>query len=134
MRRDGWEARLVLAIEDARERPYQLGQHDCFRLACRVIEALTGVDRWPEFRGYATKREALALLARHGATFEDAFDWMLGPRVGVPAARRGDLVCVQTDDGEKHLGVVMGREAAFLAPAGVIWVPVSACLCAWRVG
>lgn len=134
MRIDGWESRLALLLEDARERPYQLGQHDCFRFACRVVEALTGVDRWPEFRGYATRREALALLARHGHSFEDAFDKLAGARIPALKARRGDLVAVQTLDGDKHLGVVTGAEAAFLAPEGLRWVPVRECLCGWRVG
>lgn len=135
MRLDGWESRLALLIEDARERPYLLGQHDCFRLACRVIEALTGVDRWPEFSGYATRREALALLARHGSSFEESFDWFTGgARIDVRQAQRGDLVAIQTVDGDKHLGVVLGAEAAFLAPEGLRWIPVLQCLCAWRIG
>jgi len=134
MRLEGWETRLALVVEEARHAPYALGTHDCFRLACRAVEALTGVDRWPEFAGYTTKREALALLARHGSSFEDAFDHLAGERIEARLARRGDLVCVQTDDGEKHLGVVTGREAAFLAPQGLIWVPLAACRCGWRVG
>lgn len=134
MRLDGWESRLSLLIEEARHRPYALGEHDCFRLACRAVEALTGVDRWPEFAGYTTKREALALLARHGSSFEGAFDKLAGERVEARLARRGDLVCVQSEDGEKHLGVVTGQDAAFLAPEGIRWVSVAACRCAWRVG
>ncbi len=133
---DGWERRLEAVIEDARHRPYALGEHDCFRVACRAIEALTGVDRWPEFAGrYATKREALALLAAHGSSFEAAFDWFFGaPSLYPSLARRGDVVAVQTADGEKHLGVVLGAQAAFLAPAGLVFVPVLMCMCAWRVG
>ena len=134
MRLQGWETRLALLVEEARCRPYQLGEHDCFRMACRVVEALTGVDRWPEFAGYRTKREALALLARNGSSFEDAFDKLAGERIEARAARRGDLVCVQSEDGEKHLGVVTGQDAAFLAPDGIRWVPIAACTCAWRVG
>lgn len=135
MRLPGWETRLALLVEEARHRPYTLGEHDCFRMACRAVEALTGVDRWPEFAGYRTKREALALLARHGSSFEAAFDWFFGGgRIEARAARRGDLVCVQSEDGEKHLGVVTGQDAAFLAPEGIRWVRISACVCGWRVG
>lgn len=134
MRLEGWESRLALLVEEARHAPYELGVHDCFRMACRVVEALTGIDRWPEFAGYRTKREALALLARHGSSFEDAFDKLSGERIEARQARRGDLVCVQTGDREKHLGVVTGQDAAFLAPAGVTWVPLAACRCGWRVG
>ncbi len=134
MRREGWESRLALVIQAARYTPYELGTHDCFRVACRVVEALTGVDRWHEFAGYTTKREALALIASHGSSFEAAFDWLLGPRWDVRLARRGDLCCVQTEDGEKHLGVCLGREVALTAPEGLIYTPLLSCLCCWRIG
>lgn len=135
MRLDGWESRLSLLVEEARHRPYALGEHDCFRLACRAVEALTGVDRWTPHAGYRTRREALVALASHGSTFEDSMDRVLDcPRAAVADACRGDIVCVQSADGEKHLGVVTGRDAAFLGPEGIRWVAVSACVAAWRVG
>jgi hypothetical protein len=134
-RLEGWESRLAAVIEDARIREYRLGEHDCFRLACRAIEALTGEDRWPEFAGYATKREALAKLAQYGKTFEDAGDWFFGsPRVPVAQARRGDVCAAQTPDGEKHLGVCIGARVALLADGGLTFWRLSKCLCAWRVG
>ena len=135
MRLEGWEKRLAAVIEAARTEPYVLGQHDCFRVACASVEALTGIDRWPEFAGYTTKREALAKLAAHGSTFEAAGDWFFGsPSVSVRLARRGDICCVQTVDGEKHLGVCLGRDTAVLAPEGLTFVATLLCRCAWRVG
>lgn len=134
VRAEGWEDRLVWVIEAARNQPYELGVHDCFRLACRSIEALTGVDRWPEFVGYTTKREALAKLAVHGSTFEDAGDWFFGgPRVRPLSARRGDICAYQTADGEKHLGVCLGAAVAVMRPEGLGFVRMDECLCAWRV-
>jgi len=131
----GWEARLHAVIEAARATPYVLGTHDCFRLACRVIEALTGVDRWPDFAGYATKREALTMIARHGSTFERAGDWFFQwGRVDLRQARRGDIVALQTPDGEKHLGICLGRLAAYLSPSGLLFLPTKSGSCAWRVG
>lgn len=135
MRLEGWEGRLDGLIEGARARPYELGTHDCFRLACAVIEALTGADRWPEFAGYRTRREALLLIARHGSSFELAFDWFFGaPRVDVKLARRGDLCALQSADGQKHLGVCLGARTALLADEGLTFAPTLSCLCAWRVG
>src|SRR6266508_3556525 len=70
----GWEDRLAEAIAAARAKPYVLGEHDCFRLACAVVRALTGEDRWPQWRGrYASKREALRLIAEAGRDFTAAF-------------------------------------------------------------
>jgi uncharacterized protein DUF6950 len=137
MRLEGWEGRLVAAIEAARARPYELGAWDCFRFACSCVEALTGVNRWGEFAGrYRSRRESLALIAEHGSTFEAAFDWFFSAQaVDVRAAQRGDIVAYRGPDGEKHLGVVTldGTQAALLGPEGLAFVPVLTCLCAWRV-
>jgi len=136
MRLEGWEARLAAVLEAARGRRYVLGEHDCFRLACQVVEALTGVDRWPEFGGwYRTKREALALIALHGSSFESAFSWFFGgPSVAVGLARAGDIAKFVDAAGEAHLGVVIDASVAVLGPEGLAFVPRSACACAWRVG
>ena len=134
-RQDGWEGRLAAVIDDARRRPYVLGEHDCFRVACRVVEALTGVDRWPAFAGYRTRREALLKLAQYGGTFEAAGDWFFGaPAVDVRWARRGDLLALQTEDGEKHAAVCVGVDAALLVEGGLVFVPAMTCLCCWRIG
>jgi len=135
MRLQGWESRLAQVIEAARHRPYVLGQADCFRFACESVEALTGENRWPEFAGkYSTEREALHLLAQHGHSFEDAFDWFFNvQRSDVRLARRGDIVAL-ANGGQKHLGVCGGALVAALGPEGVVSVPILECLCAWRIG
>jgi hypothetical protein len=134
VRRPGWEERLAALIETARHEPYQLGVHDCFRLACRVVEALTGVDRWPQFAGYTTKREALELLAQHGTSFEAAFDWFFGcTHLHRFMARRGDIVALH-DGHEKHLGVCLGHRVAALQPEGLLFLPLDQALCCWRIG
>lgn len=148
MRLEGWERRLFGVIEDARARPYVLGEHDCFRVACRVIEALTGIDRWPEFRGYKTRREALRNIATRGKSFTEAGDWFFGvPNMPPALARRGDIAAIVTDEllknnegeivgeyKEHHLAVVMGKQCAGLMDKGLIWLPTEWALCAWRVG
>lgn len=134
-RLEGWDKRLAQVIESARDKPYQLGEHDCFRVTCQTVEALTGVNRWPDFAGYKTVRDALALIARHGPTFERAFDRFFGsPNVDVRCARRGDIVAVAAADGQKHLGVCLGSQSAVLQSTGLQFVPTMTCLCAWRVG
>lgn len=133
-RREGWEARLQAIIEDARARPYVLGEHDCFRVTCRVIAALTGRDLWPAFRGYTTRRESLAALARHGASFETAFDAVLGlRRISLPAAGRGDIAACIDRAGEKHLCIIVDHRAALLLADGLQFIPKARCHAAWRV-
>lgn len=131
----GWESRLAAALEAARARPYELGVHDCFRLACVVIEALTGVDRWPEFRGtYRSRREALVRLAHYGSSWRAAGDAFFGaPAVPALAARRGDICSLELE-GESHLGVCTGAQAAMLCERGLLGIALERCDYAWRVG
>ena len=135
MRRPGWERRLEHRLEAARTRPYVLGEHDCFRVVCAAVEALTGVDRWPEFAGrYRTRREALALIASYGSNFLAAFDWFFGGRrIDVRWAQRGDICALATPDGERHLGVCLGERTAVLGAQGLIKMRTLDCICAWRV-
>jgi hypothetical protein len=104
-------------------------------MALRAVEALTGVDKWPPFEGrYRTRREAVALIAEHGSNFIAAFDaFFETPNVNVRLAQRGDIVALADAYGEKHLGVCIGAETAFLAPGGLVRVPTMTCLCCWRV-
>lgn len=135
MRLEGWEQRLAELVEWARSREYVLGEHDCFRFACEVIKALTGEDRWPEFAGYRTRREAMAKLAQYGSNFEDAGDWFFRrPRVEKQWAQRGDVVAFMTVDGEKHLGICLGADCCGLTDKGLVFFPTSQATCAWRVG
>jgi hypothetical protein len=127
--------KVLAVLQLAQARPYQLGVHDCFRVACQVVQALTGVDRWPQFAGYRSEREAKALLARHGRSFEAAFDWFFGrAHICTQQAIPGDICALETADGEKHLGVCLGADTVFLAPEGLVYVPTVTCLCCWKVG
>lgn len=143
----GWESRLAKVLEDAARRPYQLGEHDCFRLACMAVEAMTGADLWAGWAGrYRTKREALRLLAEYaaeaselavaaGPAFTRAFSRLFG---GAPVcmgrARRGDVAEYVDGRGEQHLGVVNGADVAVLLEGGAGYVPRSSCVHAWRIG
>lgn len=135
MRRQGWEVRLAEVIEAARERPYELGVHDCFRVACQAVLALTGEDLWSRFSGYRTKREALAYIARHGRSFDACFDHVFGVTSrDARMARRGDLLKFVDELGEAHLGVCVGSEVAVLLETGLGFVPRAACERCWRIG
>lgn len=136
-RRNDWPERLTAVIEAARRRPYVLGEHDCLRLACAVVEAMTGTDFWPRFAGYKTKREALVTIARIAPSLGEAVSVTLGvPPMRVFAAWRGDIVLYRDAEGQDHLGIMLGPQVALAAPEGWMLVPLShpGLLCAWRVG
>lgn len=135
VRLEGWEARLDALVDDVRDRQYVLGAHDCLRVACRAVEALTGRDLWPSLAGYHTRREALAVIGRYGRTLADAVDCVLGVSRDAPLmARRGDVVLYA--DREPHLGVCLGPYAVVTVEAGLQSVRLNhpGVICCWRVG
>jgi hypothetical protein len=135
-RREGWEARLAEVVEWARAKPYELGTHDCVRVAFRAVEALTGVDLWAEWgRTYRTKEDAARIVIDIGGGFTGCFSTVFGgDPLPMPAARRGDIAEFRDPDGEKHLGVVTGASVAVLGEHGVGFIPRSACRHCWRIG
>jgi hypothetical protein len=92
-RKPDWETRLAVYLEPLRLRPFAWGSHDCCTFASGAVEAMTGVDPMPEFRGrYTTARGSVKALRKIGAgdlatTLDRKF------RAVSPAlAHRGDIV------------------------------------------
>jgi hypothetical protein len=111
-----WPERLAALITAAEHRPFDDARWNCGRFAMAVVVACTGR------RSSWQHRSSLAEMA----------DTTGHPRVPVPFARAGDVVLAADPD---RLGVVLdaGR-AAFVGPAGLLRLPVTACATAWRVG
>ena len=121
-RTQDWPERLAQTVAWAQSIPYEIGRHDCLIFACKCIEAMTGVDFWPKFAGYKTRREAVETLAKHGSTLEAAAASVIGTELLAPlSARRGDLVTFRDKYGE-HLGVCTGHHVAVLGHQGLIHV------------
>ena len=133
----GWEERLEAVLVAAANKPYRIGTHDCLRLACRAVEALTGVDYWREFAGrYKSQRDALRRIRMYGDTLTDAVTVVLGitPK-GPLMARRGDLLTYRDESGE-HIGVCAGATVALMAEGGLVYVALddASLLFSWRIG
>jgi hypothetical protein len=92
-RKPDWDARLAAYLEPLRLRPFAWGSHDCCTFAAGAVEAMTGVDPMPEFRGrYSTAIGSARALTRFGkGTLEKTLD---GKFEAIPAAlaHRGDIV------------------------------------------
>jgi hypothetical protein len=135
-RLDGWEARLAVLFKDAHQKPYVLGQHDCFSFACAAVLALTGVDLWSQWAGaYSDRRGALRAIATYGGNFTDAASKLFGSApVPMHRAMRGDICEYRDREGEKHLGVVDGSHCTVLGEHRVGTLPRSDFEHAWRIG
>ena len=134
-RLEGWERRLERVIQAAENEPYVLGVHDCFRVACQAVEALTGVDLWAQWAGrYRTQHEAHQLVTDYGGGFDGAFSKLFGTEPVNPLlAQRGDILKFE-QNGIPHLGVCRGRVAVVLGEYGLLSVPLRSCTHVWKIG
>jgi hypothetical protein len=134
-RLEGWERRLEDVLQAAESEPYVLGVHDCFKVACAAVHALTGVDFWPEWAGrYNTQQEALRLIVEYGGDFDGAFSRLFGTELGNPLfARRGDVLKFESE-GVPHLGVCRGRGVVVLGEKGLQTIPLRSCAGVWKIG
>jgi hypothetical protein len=135
-RKQDWPEQLAVQIAGAQALPYQIGQHDCLRFTCRVIEAMTGVDFWQQFGGYTSLREAQDKITSIAPTLKEAVCKVLGGEPQpVVQARRGDVVLF-TDGYGQHLGICTGARVAVLQRHGLAMLPINnvGMICAVRVG
>jgi hypothetical protein len=104
---DGWEDRLLTVLAEEMAANYEPGQHDCFVMACRTVEALTGEHPYPGVF-YTTDSGAVKALRKRG--FDRLGDAMaaLFPEREAGYAQRGDLAILAADtQAHDTLGVVM---------------------------
>lgn len=134
-RREDWPSRLAAAIEDARDKPFRWGSHDCGLFAGACVQAMTDVDPVAEFRGqYDDEDGARAtMLAIAGGGLRAVWYRALGPAMNnVRMARRGDVALIEIG-GIEVTGIVAGSRVACLTEAGVAMVPAHRIVAAWRV-
>lgn len=130
-----WPERFAAFMKAAGARPFEWGAWDCGHFVCDCALAITGEDPGAQWRGaYDSPMSAARMLLEQGFDGPAAWaDHVIGRRVGVAYARRGDWVAF--DDGNSlALGVVCGEQAAFLSPAGLTFRPALRCVAAWPIG
>jgi hypothetical protein len=130
MRISAWEDALVNYIATKRDEPFEYGVNDCCLFAAGAVEAITGEDPMPEFRGkYDSLKGSLKVIKEVGAgTLEATLDQKF-PEVPISHAQRGDLAFA---DGS--VGVVMGGFAYFVSDDGLERINRSLWDKCWSVG
>ena len=128
-----WEQILAAALTQARAQPFIWGQNDCATWAFDLHRNLTGgPDHAALWRGrYSTPKGCERLRRKLGwNTLEEGGRSLLGEPLADPRlAQRGDLVLGCDPEA---FGVVIGAKAAFVAPEGLVRVPLATCRLAWR--
>lgn len=119
MRYPDWPIRLNEYVAEAQKKEFKLGEHDCCTFAAGAIEAMTGKDWMPEFRGhYDDWKSAEDALDEIG--YDNLYKTLtkkFGPAVIGQKGRKGDLAFY---DGS--CGIVLGRYAMFLGENGYVYV------------
>lgn len=140
MRPLDWPERLAAMVEEARNKPFAWGSHDCALWACSVIAMLTDIDPAESVRGtYQTTVGAVRALRELGGHhlrdvalhLADLYDF---PEIPPAMAQRGDLVlCPSGAEWPEALGVCLGAKAAITGATRLTFVPMSTALLAWRI-
>ena len=124
-------------LEEARNKPYKIGEHDCALFVTDIMRVFSGRDYSKAFRGkYKTQTGALKLIKRLSGgeeSLREAATNVFGIDPLKPAwAMRGSPVLYK-EDGQEHLGVSTGTHAAVLHEDGLKFIPLSDCECCWNI-
>jgi hypothetical protein len=130
MRISTWEEALSNYIITKRHEPFEHGVNDCCLFAAGAVEAITGEDPMPEFRGkYDSLKTSLKAINDIGAgTLEATMDGKF-PEVAIGHAQRGDLAFFNDS-----VGVVVGGFAYFVSDDGLERINRSLWNKCWSVG
>lgn len=131
-RKTGWSELLYDAIAVAGQREFSWGTHDCCLFAADVLLATTGTDFAAPVRGYTTREEAEAIIARYGGMEAMITSLVGSDPVHVSRARRGDLVLANLENGPTA-GICIGRLSTFTLARGLTTRPTSTAMLAWRI-
>lgn len=128
---------LVLSIiESEMSKPYAYGRSDCFSLACRLVDGLTGSDHFKTYgSNYKTLKGAQWALRKQGhKSLVEFWTEHLTP-VPPAMAQTGDLAILHFDGekrGQQHCAICVGRFVTKIN-TGQKQFPLSAVIAAFRV-
>lgn len=122
MRVNGWDARLVAAVEKHSALPFAWGVSDCCMFPLDCIVAVLGRDPWPDLHTYDSRLGAARCLALQG--FENLGDAFASRFAEVRAinAGRGDVAVVESD-GFLCGAVMIGPSLVGKGEAGLVYMP-----------
>jgi len=135
-----WPTRLEKAIRSHDRRRFRYGWHDCCISPVNCLKAMTGVDIIKEFGiAYTTEEEAKAFLtSKRGMV--NMLKWFakalnVTAYSNVNRVKRGDIVLVGLEGGNKALGIIdlTGRRALVASSKGWKSYDFTAILMAWDI-
>lgn len=138
MRKQNWPLILTDKIEEFKNVPFVWGWSDCLHFAGLVAAAMLDYDPFlkgnAELYKYQSEEEAKKMLDDHfGGSMGNVFSSVF-PEIGIRQAGRGDIAIVNLKEVE-ICGVIdsSGRAVACKSNDGILFVPSSKIVRAWRV-
>lgn len=137
MRVEGWEKILFEAVEEARDKEYVLGSHDCALFAIDLLGKITGVDYGEKVRGkYKTLSGAKVLIKKLGGGTNKQLgkavsEVLMQDPLGSLWGQRGDPLIITIDKVE-HIGICVGAEGVVLTEEGLLFIPLDQFQYCWN--
>lgn len=127
-----WEQRLGDFVAQRLSQPFAWGVNDCVLFAADAVQAVTGVDPLPDWRGqWDDMTSAMRAIVRAGG-LEAAVQSRGLQQVPPLFAQRGDVV-MHRRDGADALAVCVGGSLAAPSEAGLLFFGLEHGVAAWRV-
>lgn len=127
-----WPQRLADFIEARRERAFCWAESDCCLFVCDAVECMTGTDPASRWRGlYGSEKGARRLIRDNGGVAGLA-TLAFGPPVPAALAGRGDVVLIDSPNGE-GLALCIGNSIAAQGQDGITFLPLSQAKAAWKI-
>lgn len=120
-------------LTEIANQPFQYGRVDCFQIAARVAEAITGKRPGLNFE-YDTEAQANDLIHQHGGAVDFISSFVGKPVKDRSALRDGDAALVSLPNHPPVLGVILDRSVYVKTKEALIPVKFSRVIEGWKIG
>ncbi|MET4696087.1 DUF6950 family protein [Endozoicomonas lisbonensis] len=133
MKKQNWVIELARFIESRRNVPFAWHENDCCTFVADAILLITGIDAAAPYRGhYTTATGAYRALRKYGdGTIAGAWSACF-EEIPVSDLGRGDVALVNVN-GLPASALLMGNKLWAVSKTGLITLPVTEAIKAWRV-
>jgi len=133
MKVEGWQDRFWVAVDEARQTPFEWGVNDCVLFAAKVATSISDRDYVSDARmafQWSSAADA-ATLIQNG--LRGPVESVLGPMQPWTTLSQGDLVLILDDEGRECLAVHDGCQLIGKHQLGIRPIPMRCALGGWRV-
>ena len=131
MRLPDWQLRLADFGKARASVPFSWGSNDCCTFAAAAVEAIRGENPMAHAAAYDSEFGALRLIASAGS-LRALISSFLGVEISAKAAAVGDVVLVM-NEGAELVAICNGVNAMAPGPGGMVALPMTAAVAAWRI-